>query len=236
MRTFRDSKDMAKALRAALRERGSEFSHSDCLELVARQFGVDNWNVLAARIEEDSRAHSGELYLPEGWLVSGSRPELYEMGAYPAGDGLAVIRSLPGAATAQGQVFGTLMQSFQAAGFRGRTLRLSGELKSEDVKGSGTLWMRVDRVAGQTLRFDNMETRPHAGSLKATQDWTRREIVLDVPENAESVHFGFYLFGTGSVWARKLEIAEAVGEDVTTRLYPDRPINLSFTQSGEAMA
>jgi hypothetical protein len=41
---------MAKALRAELRERyGLDVSHSECLELVARQHGLDNWNILAAR-------------------------------------------------------------------------------------------------------------------------------------------------------------------------------------------
>lgn len=51
MRDFRDAKPMAKALRAALAERKVELSHSETLEIVARQFGFDDWNVLAARIE-----------------------------------------------------------------------------------------------------------------------------------------------------------------------------------------
>jgi catechol 2,3-dioxygenase-like lactoylglutathione lyase family enzyme len=53
MRTFRDAKAMAKALRAeAFARRQVHFSHSECLEIVARQFGFDNWNILAARIED----------------------------------------------------------------------------------------------------------------------------------------------------------------------------------------
>jgi uncharacterized glyoxalase superfamily protein PhnB len=51
MRDFRDAKPMAKALRAALAERNVELSHSETLEIVARQFGLDDWNILAARIE-----------------------------------------------------------------------------------------------------------------------------------------------------------------------------------------
>jgi catechol 2,3-dioxygenase-like lactoylglutathione lyase family enzyme len=43
-------KQMAKALRAELRSRYDvDATHSQCLEIVARQHGVDNWNVLAAR-------------------------------------------------------------------------------------------------------------------------------------------------------------------------------------------
>lgn len=50
MRTFHDAKAMAKALRAELARREIAVGHSEALEIVARQFGFDNWNVLAARI------------------------------------------------------------------------------------------------------------------------------------------------------------------------------------------
>lgn len=50
MRTFLDSKVMAKSLRTALSQRQIELSHSECLEIVAAQFAVDDWNVLSAMI------------------------------------------------------------------------------------------------------------------------------------------------------------------------------------------
>ena len=50
MRTFLDAKAMAKSLREGLGQKKIDVSHSDCLELVARQFSTDSWNVLAARI------------------------------------------------------------------------------------------------------------------------------------------------------------------------------------------
>src|SRR5215472_8414341 len=51
MRDFRDAKTMAHALRSALESRAVAISHSDCLELIAKAFGYDNWNILAAKIE-----------------------------------------------------------------------------------------------------------------------------------------------------------------------------------------
>jgi hypothetical protein len=42
-------KDHARRLRTALREDGIEISHSKALELVARQHGLRDWNVLVAR-------------------------------------------------------------------------------------------------------------------------------------------------------------------------------------------
>lgn len=47
-------KTMAKAIRHALKDRGLELSHSDCLELVANQFGSKDWNAFAAVIGPDA--------------------------------------------------------------------------------------------------------------------------------------------------------------------------------------
>ena len=52
MRDFRDAKAMAHALRDALKNRAVETTHSECLELIAKVFGYDNWNILSAKIED----------------------------------------------------------------------------------------------------------------------------------------------------------------------------------------
>jgi hypothetical protein len=51
MRDFRDAKAMAHALRSGLHAKAIETTHSECLELIAKVFGYDNWNILAAKIE-----------------------------------------------------------------------------------------------------------------------------------------------------------------------------------------
>ena len=51
MRTYRDAKLMAKALREAVAPQ-TPLSHAQALEIVARQFGYDDWNILAAKIGE----------------------------------------------------------------------------------------------------------------------------------------------------------------------------------------
>ena len=48
MRSFRDAKLMAKTLRDTLAARQVALSHSEALEIVARQFGFADWNVAAA--------------------------------------------------------------------------------------------------------------------------------------------------------------------------------------------
>ncbi|ADB34918.1 Glyoxalase/bleomycin resistance protein/dioxygenase [Kribbella flavida DSM 17836] len=53
MRTFRDAKTMAKTLRAELLARRQvELGHSEALEIVARQFGHADWNVMAAKARQ----------------------------------------------------------------------------------------------------------------------------------------------------------------------------------------
>lgn len=56
MRTYRDAKAMAKAMREALAENKLDISHSQALEIVARQFGLATWNILSAKIGDGDGA------------------------------------------------------------------------------------------------------------------------------------------------------------------------------------
>jgi uncharacterized glyoxalase superfamily protein PhnB len=65
---------MAKALRAELLARkGVELGHSECLEVVARQFGFDNWNILTARIEQEGRSRIVPRFLVDGLDIGDPR-------------------------------------------------------------------------------------------------------------------------------------------------------------------
>src|SRR5215813_13677557 len=67
MRDFRDAKTMAHALRDALKANGVGTTHSECLELIAKAFGYDNWNILSAKIEAaQSRDPDGPALPPAG--------------------------------------------------------------------------------------------------------------------------------------------------------------------------
>jgi hypothetical protein len=52
MRDFRDAKAMARSLRDALKAKAIETTHTEALELIAKAFGYENWNILSAKIEE----------------------------------------------------------------------------------------------------------------------------------------------------------------------------------------
>ena len=53
MRDFRDAKAMAAALKDGIKDK-TQLTHSESLELVAKQFGLADWNVLAAKIAASS--------------------------------------------------------------------------------------------------------------------------------------------------------------------------------------
>jgi Glyoxalase superfamily protein len=51
---------MARALRNALKVKAIETTHAEALELIAKAFGYDNWNILSAKIEATEPAASDE--------------------------------------------------------------------------------------------------------------------------------------------------------------------------------
>jgi hypothetical protein len=164
--------------------------------------------------------------LPTGWHVAGSSPKEYDMGTAQATnvhDGWqAFIHARPGASG-----FGTLMQTIDATAYRGKRVRLTGALRTQDVD-KAQMWMRIDGTASKPLGFDNMERRPVRGDA----DWTPCSIVLDVPDAATAIAFGFLLDGKGGVDARPFKL-EVVGNDVPTTgvdhpNLPTAPVNLGF--------
>ncbi|MCV9939417.1 glyoxalase superfamily protein [Boseaceae bacterium BT-24-1] len=234
MRSFMDAKAMAKSLRQALAERKVEVSHSDCLELVSRQFGLANWNTLSALI--DDAADQRALPMPQGWMVSGSHEKnQYRLGIDPDLPGVALIESrfsrASGIDLLSGQ-FATLMQSVVADAYRGSRLRLAASLKTEDAD-AGTIWLRIDDASGKVLRFDNMMQRQTEGALRGRADWIQRSIVLDIPEAAASINYGFFLQGYGRCWARAFELTSVDDKVAPTHVHGrhlPQPQNLDFVE------
>ena len=121
--------------------------------------------------------------------------------------------------------YARMTQSFKAEAYRGRRIRYSGYVRTQDVKGWAGLFLRVDKPNGDCIAIDNMQNRP----IKGTTDWTRYETVLDVPEAAASIELGLILSGNGKAWIDDLDF-EVVGKDVATTVgLPDAP-NLNIKE------
>ena len=98
--------------------------------------------------------------------------------------------------------FGVATGSFPVNDAKGRRVRFSGFIKTENIRtGYAGLWWRVDGQAG-ILAFDNMRDRGVSG----TSDWKRCDIELAVPANATHINFGAILAGDGTAWFDGLAI------------------------------
>jgi hypothetical protein len=150
--------------------------------------------------------------LPEGWMLAGSDRSSYTADRDTAVKHGASVSALL-ASTKSTTGFGTMMQMFDAADYTGKRMRFSGWVKSETVASWAGLWMRVDGNGSpsRTLAFDNMQSR----GIKGTTDWTRYEVVLDVPDDAKAIAFGILLDGEGKVWLSDVKF-ESVSLSVPT--------------------
>ncbi|UJW85941.1 glyoxalase superfamily protein [Devosia sp. SL43] len=226
-----DSKLMAKLLRQALAEREIDVSHSDCLELVARQFGVANWNILSARIEASVLALA-PMPMPEGWVNGSVRSDgFFRMGLDPDHPGCAVIESTPIADHTTESQFGTMSQSISAEPYRGASIRVACQLSSEHLDGAGTMWLRIDSQRVTALRFSNLLEMKDV-PLTGTRDWADYTITMDVPDESASVHYGFLLQGRGLLRARNFSVerVETVAAPPDRQAYRhEKPTNLGFS-------
>jgi hypothetical protein len=93
------------------------------------------------------------------------------------------------------------------------------------------VWCRVDNASSDVIQFDNMDNRP----IHGTTDWNYYSIVLDVPKESASIHFGILLTGTGKVWVDGFKFGEADLSVASTNMLtqdklPLEPINLGFDE------
>jgi len=167
--------------------------------------------------------------LPKGWYPDGDAPGKYVMeivkGAGPNGQNAATIKSREKKIIGE---FGTLAQSCRAYRYSGKRIKMTADVKSENVADWAGLWLRVDNgCTGEVLSFDNMKDRP----IKATTTWKTYEITLDVPKEATTLSYGALLSGTGQIWFTNFEftvIGNISQEKEKFNSIENEPTNLNF--------
>jgi len=152
----------------------------------------------------------------DGWFEAGSKPDLYEIGKDEIvkynNESSMYLKSTSDVKDG----FGTIMKQISPDEYIGKRIRMTGMIKSENVGDWAGMWMRVDGPDyGKSLQFDNMYNRP----IKGTNDWTKYEIVLNVPENSTNIAYGVLVHGNGRVWLVN-PVFEEVGNDVPTTNMP----------------
>jgi hypothetical protein len=99
--------------------------------------------------------------------------------------------------------FGTATGTFPVDDARGKRVRFSGYIKTENVNGYAGFWWRVDGE-GKTgpLAFVNLGD----GAPKGITDWKKYELEIPVAENGKAIYFGALLSGSGTAWFDNLKV------------------------------
>jgi len=106
--------------------------------------------------------------------------------------------------------FASIYQLFSPKDYIGKRIRFSGYIKADNVKDWSSLFMQVDSPE-RVLAFDAMEERP----IKGTRDWTKCEVVLDVPAQATKIKIGTLQAGGGISWVSNCSL-DVVDKTVPT--------------------
>jgi RNA polymerase sigma factor (sigma-70 family) len=170
---------------------------------------------------------------PNGWHKNGSANNFYEVGVdetQPWGGMPSAYAKSTGPVDGQ---FGGMMQTISGEMYKNQRVQLSGWIKTEEADdGGGHLWLRVDgSEKGDALKFDNMDGR----APKGTTDWQEYSVVLDVPPEATTLNYGFFVQGKGKIWVNGMTITPVGPEVPTTNIplhtppsLPKKPVNLGF--------
>lgn len=104
--------------------------------------------------------------------------------------------------------FCSVMQRFPGYFLAGRTVRLEGELCSQNVTGWVGLWLRADGKEAPDLFFDNMSSQRVTG----TTPWKLYCIEAKLPTSTHWVNLGIVFNGSGIVWADNLRFLRWTNE------------------------
>jgi hypothetical protein len=147
--------------------------------------------------------------VPPGWFVPSLPKDADYLAELRRGEGcrsrtgcalVMVPRNVPGQD-------GNLMQSFSAAAYTGKTVRLRAWIRLEtffvtsfgvrlpEPEDHAQMWLNVERANRRNGFSDDMHDRP-----VRTSEWTMCEIVGEIDEDARFINFGVRSIGGGRVW------------------------------------
>jgi hypothetical protein len=172
-----------------------------------------------------------DLELVRGWIFEGPG-EIYTVNTdtiRESGSKSLTIRSLTGKVEDGAR----LRQDINAERYRGKRIRMSGYAKTELTAGWAAFQLDVflpGSAGDQPVAFDDMSERKIQGST----NWTKYELVVDVPVDASVISLRGVLRGKGQVWFDDIQL-EVVGPEVPQtgmakkEVYlPKEPVNLDF--------
>jgi hypothetical protein len=95
-----------------------------------------------------------------------------------------------------------LVQAIFADDYRGATIVLRGEIRTEDVTDLAGLRLEILR---REWHF-RLARDDHGVTVTGSRDWTRHEITVLVPDDADIIRLGIALSGPGRIVLRNAEL------------------------------
>ena len=96
-----------------------------------------------------------------------------------------------------------LAQTIFADDYRGATVAFGGEIRTEDVAGQARLRLEI---LTEGWRIEAGRRVERTVSVTGSQDWSRREVTVTIPQETDIIRFGITLAGRGRVWLRNPEL------------------------------
>jgi hypothetical protein len=146
----------------------------------------------------------------EGWFVSGEAHRAYTAtvdSAVPHAGHASIVFHATGETAAR---YATYMTEFDAAAFRGRRVRASVWVRTDGVTSRGDFWVRAQP---QGAAVDAPGLAHGSQRLLPTADFTRYEVVVDVPPGTGRLELGLGIAGPGELWMDGVRV-ELVGAAV----------------------
>jgi len=135
-------------------------------------------------------AYCGDL--PEGWTGFQENEGSFEFGV-----DTSTFHSEPDSyyvesKKVEGSESGVLSRIVHFKEFSGKKFRVTAFLKTEDVQGSAYLFADTNRGNHSMIR--------------GTNDWTKLEVVLELPKDLTRIRYGLSLIGQGKAWIDDIEL------------------------------
>ncbi len=170
--------------------------------------GIDTSDFAPVHLANDAFRRSGsDEYLNELDPSTLRTPE-----SAPAGHIKSLIPNIPkdGHYTDFKKILARRIYVAPLSRVRGKRIRVSGWIKTNNVRECAGLQMYAYGAGGEALASDEMIcVRP----IHGTTDWRKYEMVQDIPPDATKIFLSAALFCSGEIWTDDFQV-EVVGNDV----------------------
>jgi hypothetical protein len=136
-----------------------------------------------------------------GWILSGGGGHRHDYCATlddaNARAGHSPLHVARRARPRDGSSYATLMKVVDPTPYLGKRVRIEMDVRTQGASGRRDIWSRVQ---AKSSPGDGAGLGGSWETLPETSDWQRRSIVVDVPLNGASLHYGVGIAGPGELW------------------------------------